>query len=74
LSHELSRITKKHLGVWLSVFRWRHVTIRIVTRHLIQASKTWEKEYKNAKDGAKEFVEKDNNKELKLDTFCYIIV
>jgi hypothetical protein len=42
--------------------------------HLIQANKTWEKEYKNTKDDIKEFAKKDNNKELKLNTFCYIIV
>jgi hypothetical protein len=58
----------------LLVSRWRHVAIRIATQHLIQASKTWEKEYKDAENGTEEFAKEDNNKKLKLNMFCYIIV
>jgi hypothetical protein len=74
LSHELSRTTKKRLGVRLTVSGWRYVAIGIATRYLIRASKTWEKEYKDTDNRAEEFTEGDNNKELELDTFRYIIV
>jgi hypothetical protein len=74
LSYELSCTTKKHLGVRLPVSGWRYVAIGIVTRHLMRASKTWEKEYEDAEDGAEEFAEGDDDEELELDTFCYIMV
>jgi hypothetical protein len=74
LSHELSRTTKKHLGVRLPVSGWRHVAIGIATRHLMRASKTWEKEYEDAEDGAEEFAEGDDDEELELDTFRHIMV
>jgi hypothetical protein len=70
----LSRTTKKRLGVRLTVSGWRHIAIRIATRYLMRASKTWKKEYKDADDRAEEFIEGDNNEELELDTFRYIIV
>ena len=50
--------TEKHLGVQLTVSRWWHVTIGIATRHLMQASKIWEKDSEDEEDRAEEdFVE-----------------
>ena len=74
LSQELSRATQKHLGVRLTVLGWRHVAIGIATRHLMQASKTWEKDDEDAEDRVDDFAKGDDQEELELDTFYYIIV
>ncbi|OBT44377.1 hypothetical protein VE00_07063 [Pseudogymnoascus sp. WSF 3629] len=52
---------------------WRHVAIGIATRHLMRASKTWEKENEDAEDGDEEFAEGDDEEELELDTFRHIM-
>ena len=72
LSRELSRISQKHLGVRLTVSAWRHVAIGIATRHLMRASRTWEKD--NEDDEADEFAQGDDQEELELDTFRHVIV
>ena len=74
LSQALSVTTRKWLGVRLTVSGWRHVAIGIATRHLMRASKTWEKEHKEAEDGEEEFAEGDDEEELELDTFRHIMV
>ena len=74
LSRELAQATRKHLAVRLTTSSWRHVAIGIATRHLMQASKTWEKEYEDAEEGVDEFAEGDDEEELELDTFRHIIV
>jgi hypothetical protein len=50
------------------------MAIGIATRYLMRASKTWEKEQEDLEDGVDEFAEGDNDKELELDTFRYIMV
>ena len=72
LSRELSRISQKHLGVRLTVSAWRHVAIGIATRHLMRASRTWEKD--NEDDEADEFAQGDDQEELELDTFRHVMV
>jgi hypothetical protein len=74
LSEALSQATRKHLGVRLTVSGWRHVAIGIATRHLMRASKTWEKENEDAEDGVEDFAEGDDDEELELDTFRHIMV
>jgi hypothetical protein len=74
LTQALSRITEKHLGVRLTTSGWRHVAIGIATRHLLRASKTWEKDNEDAEDGVDEFATRDDEEELELDTFRYIII
>ena len=74
LSQELGRVTRKHLGVYLPGSGWRHVAVGIATRHLMRASKTWEKEYEEAEDRGDEFAEGDDEEELELDTFRHIMV
>ncbi len=44
LSRELANKTTKHLGVRLTVRRWRHVAIGIAVQWLRQAGRTWEKD------------------------------
>src|SRR5271167_3989475 len=51
LSHQLSQQTQKHLGVRLTVLGWRHVAIGIATRHLMRASKMWEKDNNEDAEG-----------------------
>jgi len=74
LSRELSQVTRKHVGVRLTVSGWRHVSIGIATRKLMRASKTWEKEDEEAEDGVEDFAEGDDDEELELDTFRHIMV
>jgi hypothetical protein len=62
------------LGVRLTTSGWRHVAIGIATRHLLRASKTWEKDNEDAEDGVDEFATGDDEEELELDTFRYIII
>ena len=73
LSRELSRQTQKHLGVRLTVSAWRHVAIGIATRHLMRASRTWEKD-DNGDEEADGFAQGDDQEELELDTFRHVIV
>jgi hypothetical protein len=81
LCQALSRMTAKHLGVRLTVSAWRHVAIGIATRHLMQASCTWER--KGAKgfqdregegEGVDVFAEGDDEEELALDTFRHVMI
>jgi hypothetical protein len=74
LSRTLSVTTKKHLGVRLRVAGWRHMAIGIATRHLVRASKMWEKEHEGAEDGGEGFSEGGDEEELELDTFLHVIV
>jgi hypothetical protein len=77
LSQQLSQQTKKHLGLRLTVSGWRHVAIGIATRHLMRASKTWEKDNEDdadAEDGVDDFAEGDDQEELELDTFRHIMI
>ena len=74
LSQALGQATRKHLGVYLRASGWRHTAIGIATRHLMRASKTWEKEHEEAEDGVEEFAEGDDDEELELDTFRHIMV
>jgi hypothetical protein len=74
LSETLSRITAKHLGVRLTALGWRHVAIGIATRHLVRASKTWEKDNEDAEEGVDDFAEGDDEEELELDTFRHIMI
>jgi integrase len=74
LSRELSRATQKHLGVRLTASGWRHVAIGIATRHLMRASRTWEKDDEDAENGVEDFAEGDDQEELELDTFRHIMV
>lgn len=74
LSQALGTTTRKRLGVRLTASGWRHVAIGIATRHLMRASKTWEKENEDAEDGDEEFAEGDDEEELELDTFRHIMV
>ncbi|OBT83654.1 hypothetical protein VE02_08052 [Pseudogymnoascus sp. 03VT05] len=50
---------------------WRHVAIRIAVQHLLQASKTWEKD-DEVDEG--EFIEGDDEEELGQNTFRHIMV
>jgi hypothetical protein len=72
LTRELSRISQKHLGVRLTVLAWRHVAIGIATRHLMRASRIWEKDDED--DEADEFAHGDDQEELELDTFRHVMV
>jgi hypothetical protein len=74
LSRELGQTTQKHLGVRLLVSGWRHTAIGIATRHLMRASKTWEKDNEGAEEGIEDFAEGDDDEELELDTFRHIMV
>jgi hypothetical protein len=78
LSQQLSQQTQKHLGVQLTVSGWRHVAIGIATRHLMQASKTWEKDNADEddaiEDGVDDFAEGDDQEELELDTFRHVMI
>jgi hypothetical protein len=77
LSHALARETSMHLGVRLTVSAWRHVAIGIATRHLMRASRMWEKEGVEDDDNEEavdEFAEGDDEEELALDTFRHIMV
>jgi len=59
----------------LTVSGWRHVAIGIATRHLMRASRTWEKDSEDdTKDGEEGFAEGDDQEELELDTFRYIMI
>jgi hypothetical protein len=41
----------------------------------MRASKTWEKDDgDDAEDGVSDFAEGDDQEELALDTFCYVII
>ena len=63
LTKALSRATKKHLGVRLTVSGWRYVAISIATQHLARASRTWgndNEDNANAEDGIDDFVEGDD--------------
>jgi len=72
LSRELSDVTKKRLGVRLTVSAWRHVAIGIATRHLMRASRTWEKD--DDDEERHEFAQGDDQEELELDTFRHVMV
>lgn len=74
LSEALSRSTEKHLGVRLTASGWRHVAIGIATRHLMRASKMWEKDNEDAGEGVDDFAEGDDQEELDLDTFRHIMI
>jgi hypothetical protein len=75
LTRELSRQTQKHLGIRLTVSAWRHVAIGIATRHLMRASRTWEKDDNGDEgDDGDEFAQGDDQEELELDTFRHVIV
>lgn len=77
LSQQLSQQTQKHLGVRLTAQSWRHVAIGIATRHLMRASKTWEKDNEDdaeAEDGGDAFAEGDDREELELDTFRHVMI
>ena len=50
------------------------MVISIATRHLIQASRTWEKDDKDVEDGVDEFAYGDDEEELELDTFWHIMI
>ena len=43
LTRALANATKKHLGVRLTVSAWRQVAIGIANKHLMRATKTWDK-------------------------------
>ena len=61
LSQQLSQQTQKHLGVRLTVSGWRHVAIGIATRHLMRASRTWEKDSEDdTEDGEEGFAKGDD--------------
>lgn len=72
LTQALSRATSKHLGVRLTVSGWRHVAIGIAVRHLMRASRTWEKGDEG--EGEEEFAEGEDEEELQLNTFRHIII
>lgn len=74
LTQTLSRQIQKHLGVRLTVSGWRHVAIGIATRHLMRASRTWEKDEDVEEDEADEFAEGDDEEELALDSFRHIMI
>ena len=77
LTESLSRATEKHLGMWLTVSGWQHVAIGISTQHLAQASRTQGNNIENdgdAENGMDDFAEGDDQEELELDTFHYIII
>ncbi len=75
LCQALSRITAKHLGVRLTVSAWRHVAIGIATRHLMRASRTWERdEAGDEEEGEDVFAEGDDEEELALDTFRHVMI
>jgi hypothetical protein len=67
-------MTAKHLGVRLTASGWRHVAIGIATRHLMRASKTWEKDDEDIEEGANDFAEGDDEEELELNTFRHIMI
>ena len=50
LTYALGPITEKHLGVRLTTSVYRQVAVGIATRHLIRASKTWEKDKEAVED------------------------
>jgi hypothetical protein len=50
------------------------VAIGIATWHLMRANRTWEKDNEDVEDGADEFAQGDDQEELELDTFCYVII
>ncbi|OAF54167.1 hypothetical protein VC83_09522 [Pseudogymnoascus destructans] len=50
---------------------WRHVAIGIAVRHLLRASKTWEKD---DEEDEGEFAEGDDEEELEQNTFRHIMV
>ena len=59
----------------LTVSGWRHVAIGIATRHLMRASRTWEKDSEDdTEDGEEGFAKGDDQEELELDTFRYIMI
>ena len=71
LTQALSKATSKGLGVRLTVQSWRHVAIGMAARHLLRASKTWEKE---DEEDEGEFAEGDDEEELEQNTFRHIMV
>lgn len=74
LSQVLGQVTRKHLGVQLKASGYRQTAIGICTRHLMRASKTWEKDEEDLEDGVDDFAEGDDEEELELDTFRHIMV
>ena len=50
------------------------MAIGIATRHLMRASKTWKDDEDDAEGGVDDFAEGDDQEELELDTFCYIMI
>ena len=50
------------------------MAIRIATRHLMRASKTWETDDGDIEEGEEDFAEGDDEEELVLDMFRYIII
>jgi hypothetical protein len=71
LTQALSKATSKGLGVRLTVQSWRHVAIGIAVRHLLRASKTWEKD---DEEDEGEFAEGDDEEELEQNTFQHIMI
>jgi hypothetical protein len=72
LTRVLGPTTEKHLGVRLTTSVWRQVAVGVATRHLIRASKTWEKD-DEAIDGDP-FAEGDDEQELEEATFQHIMI
>ena len=74
LSETLGQMTAKHLGVRLTALGWQHVAIGIATRHLMRASKMWEKDNEDVGEGVDDFAKGDDQEELELDTFRHVII
>jgi hypothetical protein len=72
LKFALIHATQQYLGVRLTVLAWRHVAIGIAVRHLMRASKSWDKEISNEEED--DFVEGEDQEELELNTLRHIIV
>jgi hypothetical protein len=72
LSRQLAKETSKHLGVRLTVSKWRHVAIGIAVQHLMHSGKVWEKD--EPEDDGEEFAEGDDEEELDANTMDHIIV
>ena len=43
-------------------------------QHLMQASRTWEKDDEDVEDGVDEFAQGDDEEELELDMFRHVII
>lgn len=58
----------------LTVLELQHVAIGIATWHLMQASKTQEKDNEDIEDRVDNFIDGDDEEELGLDTFYHILI